>query len=524
MSCDTNEPTATTGAGGAFTLTIPEGTTASEHPIVVQVSASTVDEDTGTAVGKPYVLSAPAGESDFISPLTTVVHGLLQQNPALTVEDAVTQVKLSIGASADISVFEDYVAAKQDSSNTAAGEYERLHRVAQVAAKALAENHEDIMAAANTQGIDTTEANAALLALVTSQVFDGLQSAANAVDEAGESFDIDAVTVPPADFADLAQQIESAEQAASSAKLSIESLLNQGAYWLWSDQDEFEYGFVKASSEPNRIVESWSFYEAGAWTTSDELEDAFYLSAEGWAEATDSGAGYVVTHQSDGTAILDLEGTNFSLKFSAAELDVAGKPIKDYLGYVSHQPVAETIAGDPVFSSGAKVYQVNFIVRNDAYVLYNWYDCEGQPHTDLEGNCNVLYGYVNGEFRPAHSFAELIYPSAPNGVGNWFSVGDGLEIRVVANGTLEITDKNEDDQRSLGQWEYRTVHGEQIMMLTLPSRFTPRLWDQGQQIVAVRGGFARRGVFTPAGTAETIGEVQFNETAFTDIQNGSSVY
>ena len=81
------------------------------YAIVVQVSETTVDEDTGAAVGKPYVLSAPAGESDFISPITTVVHGMLQQNPALTLDDAVTQVKLRIGASSDVSLFEDYVAA-----------------------------------------------------------------------------------------------------------------------------------------------------------------------------------------------------------------------------------------------------------------------------------------------------------------------------------------------------------------------------------------------------------------------------
>ena len=133
MKCDADEPTATTTAGGAFTLTIPSGVDASTHAIVVQVSEATVDEDTGAAVGKPYVLSAPAGESDFISPITTVVHGMLQQNPALTLDDAVTQVKLRIGASSDVSLFEDYVAA-EEASNAVADDYERLHRIAQVAA------------------------------------------------------------------------------------------------------------------------------------------------------------------------------------------------------------------------------------------------------------------------------------------------------------------------------------------------------------------------------------------------------
>jgi len=41
---------------------------------------------------------------------------------------------------------------------------------------------------------------------------------------------------------------------------------------------------------------------------------------------------------------------------------------------------------------------------NDSYVLPNWFDCT-QPAVDEEGNCNVVWGAVQG--RPADTFAEL---------------------------------------------------------------------------------------------------------------------
>ena len=63
---------------------------------------------------------------------------------------------------------------------------------------------------------------------------------------------------------------------------------------------------------------------------------SYYLTATGWVLSADMGANYTVSYESDGTAIFDQENTDFSLKFSAAELDVSGKPIKDYLGYESH--------------------------------------------------------------------------------------------------------------------------------------------------------------------------------------------
>ena len=234
---------------------------------------------------------------------------------------------------------------------------------------------------------------------------------------------------------------------------------------------------------------------------------------------------YTVSYQTDGSAIFDQDNTDFALKFSAAELDVSGRPIKDFLGYESHQLVAETIGGSPVFSTGAKIYQVNYIVMNDAYLLPNWYDCE-QPYVDETGNCNVVWGAVQG--RPAFTFAELLYPAGAPPVGNWFTVGNALEIRLIVGGGVHITDRidpmNPVPSLHPGAWQYRTVNGEQIIALTLPDQFKPRLFDRGEQILAVRGGHVRRGVFFAAGTPETFGEINFNATAFEDIQANSSIY
>jgi hypothetical protein len=316
MKCDASEPTATTTAGGAFTLTIPDGVNASASAIVVQVSTTTVDEDTGAAVLKPYVLSAPAGESAFISPITTVVHGILEQNPALTLADAVTQVKLRVGASSDVNLFADYVVA-EDASNAVAEDYERLHRIAQVAATTLAANQQVIMQAASTQGVDTTESSAALLALVTNQAFDGLESAAAAVDQAGDDFDVADVTVQTADVTDLAQQVQTAEAVASTTKISIESLLTQGAYWLWASTDggenEYEHGFVKAGAEPNRLVESSSLYDVdtASWVPGGEEGNTYFLTASGWVLGSDMGANYTVSYRSDGSASIRYGSNGF---------------------------------------------------------------------------------------------------------------------------------------------------------------------------------------------------------------------
>ncbi len=165
------------------------------------------------------------------------------------------------------------------------------------------------------------------------------------------------------------------------------------------------------------------------------------------------------------------------------------------------------------------------MTQKDAYELGNWFDCEPE-FADPSGNCNMIFGYASNTLgRPVQSFSELIYPAGAPVVGTWCGVGPGIDIRIVEGGIVHITDNTAPEGKQVfqGSWEYRTVHDEQIMMLTLPERFTPRFWDSGQQILAVRNGYVRRGTFMEAGTPETIGEIQFNETAFNDIKDNSTI-
>lgn len=531
MRCDEDEPKATTVAGGAFTIEVPDDIDASAHAIVVEVNEATIDEDTGFAVGKPFVLSAPAGQSEFISPITTIVHGILQQNPALTLDEVVTQVKLSIGASSDISLFEDYVAAKQDAESDVAESYARLHKIAQVSAKVLAENHEAIMAAAANQGIDPAQANAALVALVTNQAIDLLEDAAEAVDEVGDDFDIEEFNVPAANVADLTKRIADVEAAAGAKKVSVESLVTQGLYWLWGEEDddgsEFEYGVMRKAETAGRLQESWFIHNGSSWVegTDEDEELNSLLGPNGWVEIADSADNFAASYQADGSAVLTLDGTDFSLKFTATEVDVSGKPIKSYLGFEDHEGYLDTISGNPVFSAGAKIYRVNFVTLKDTYELFNWYECGPDSPRDPKGNCNVVHGFATGSLgRPAKTFSEVIYPANHQDLNDVLGLGNEIYVRIYEGGVVQVTDTAapEGKQESRGKWEYRTVHGQQIMMLTLPDRFTPRFWNSGQQILAIRDGYVRRGTFTPAGAPDEIGEIQFNETAFNDIKNYSS--
>ena len=70
-SCDDDEPQTISEAGGVYTLNVSDEY--SDKPILAEVPADAIDEDTGEAFGRDVIFSTPADRPGFISPLTTLV-------------------------------------------------------------------------------------------------------------------------------------------------------------------------------------------------------------------------------------------------------------------------------------------------------------------------------------------------------------------------------------------------------------------------------------------------------------------
>ncbi|EJE8556390.1 hypothetical protein [Vibrio vulnificus] len=105
---DANEPRATTGAGGVATLDVTGITNPESFPVVVKaIKGETIDEDTGNTITTDYVMSAPAGEQD-VTPLSTMVHVLLERDETLTKDEAVQTVATQLGIETD-DVLGDYI-------------------------------------------------------------------------------------------------------------------------------------------------------------------------------------------------------------------------------------------------------------------------------------------------------------------------------------------------------------------------------------------------------------------------------
>ncbi|MBI5550852.1 MAG: hypothetical protein HY911_05035 [Desulfobacterales bacterium] len=172
--CDEGEPSTTTGDGGAYTLD-PGDYDPEAYPLVVEVTAQTVDEDDDQPVGADYTLRAPAGRYGFVTPLTTLIQTKIDQNPALDADAAAQLIGLQLNVEDPDRLYEDYVAGAGDD------ELDTLHQGAQLVAQAFGEVRSIL--SAHTEGLEDDFALQAVQVITGKLLLSKLDHVAAAVQE-----------------------------------------------------------------------------------------------------------------------------------------------------------------------------------------------------------------------------------------------------------------------------------------------------------------------------------------------------
>ncbi|MDG6773060.1 hypothetical protein QCB45_01850 [Thiomicrorhabdus sp. ZW0627] len=165
--CDAGEPSATTDANGKYSFEATPAQIASAAVIAKVIGGETIDSDIGGVVAKDYVLSAPAGKPEFVSPITTMVQSKLELNPSMTPAQAEASVKSELGVTADtdVDLYENFIeAGKAGDAN-----YKVIHQTAQVVARVLATFSETLTTTLQNQGVQLTDEDAKKIQLIVAK-------------------------------------------------------------------------------------------------------------------------------------------------------------------------------------------------------------------------------------------------------------------------------------------------------------------------------------------------------------------
>jgi hypothetical protein len=139
---DAGEPSTTTDAQGAYTLSMDPADVGKYPIMALAIKGQTIDKDTNQTVPNSYMLSMPASKvsgtvnSNFISPMSTLVREKMAANPGMTVTDAMTQLRNQMNLPPGIDMMADYIAGSQSGANTA--QYQTMHSNARKMADLMA--------------------------------------------------------------------------------------------------------------------------------------------------------------------------------------------------------------------------------------------------------------------------------------------------------------------------------------------------------------------------------------------------
>ena len=393
--CDPTEPSASTGPNGDFSISASPSD--ASHPIVVEIVVGTIDQDDPTnPITTAYTITAPAGY-EFVSPLTTMVQNEIESS-GVTAEDAESAIKSLLGTSLPLD--QDYVAGAvvtgDDFDDSFAAEFEKLHKVAQVAAAIIQENT-GAVEAGNVE-VDTAAAFELIVAKVADAVEDIVDEVEQAIEDGGV-FDPSAIAndetiaaVTDIDVDTILEEIEIAEDLNEATAANMGELLAEGIYFLEEDVYHdpqtmqarlfFEYGYVDFDG----VDQNFEFYyfngtefvagnddseggegDGGNGEFDDEEDDFLILSANGFAaaEMEDSDGPNFTSVNSDGSVVMDFG--IFQADLSADEVDISGKKISTTLANTGNWLWGDAVGDTAFFPDDSVAYRLKQAISQDVY-------------------------------------------------------------------------------------------------------------------------------------------------------------
>jgi len=440
-ACDSSEPFDITGEGGVYQFNdLDTSIDLSKVRLLVQVIANqTFDEDdlTGAPVSRSYTMSSPPGQTDFVSPITTLIDTQMQSNLGQTQAEAEVVVAQILGIKQDstVDLTEDYVELKQNnaSNDNGAADYQRLHHVAQAIATAIGVVQLDLQT--QLDGFEGSQKKDAVNAIM-SNVIAGLDDITSAIDLAivnGNEVDIDNIVDSVKETIEIAQEgfeeaVDNVKDKREAQQANLREVLTQqgGLFVLEQDKEkiylqstntcivESELGYSHFNISDEVANFNFKIYNSQSQSFESEPQQqddfsAYSLGKDGWSLISDDQQTEYSFSQ-DGDVITLTMPTSGVETFSAREIDLSGKRLANAARdqWVWREALSDS---DARFSDNAKAYVIDAELTADHYILPIWQGCTADTGATI-ANCNAIrFGQQQSQI--ATEFSQLITTARP---------------------------------------------------------------------------------------------------------------
>ncbi|NNE63736.1 MAG: hypothetical protein HKN34_06620, partial [Gammaproteobacteria bacterium] len=499
---DAGEPSAITDANGGFELASTTEDLAT-YSIVVNVPATAIDSDNGAIVGKAYTLSAPPGKQEFISPLTTLIDGLQERYPSLSVAQAEENIKAQLEIGDSASLFTNYITDGASNSATS-GDSKKLHNVARVLAGYYGINTEKVKTSMG--GIIQDSQKAEIATMLSHQAEIQLASLVKSVSDANLTdveIEILSTFLKHVDLGDLEHQINMSRAATKTNFYDV--VQGEGVYIAFfgpnggiSSYDRFYTTSLDRASY--NVIQGAFFYSqpTDSFLPDDSPADPkYYLTPTGWLQSTDNLSSAIFSTDAAGNTTFTANTQRAVQSTTPNAIDLSCQLMKSYV--MQGIDLADRTSRFPAGSIG---YRLAARTGVDEYEI----EADYADNPDLTTVASL-------------SEIEVIYD--PTGIP--LKTSSALNIQFLSDGLLQFTDGRAGYPLALsGTWERKTVDSVEVLEINIPISYKVKydLLDVRTDLfIAMVDGQARLGEVTRANLTDAGSNdaIALNQTAFDSV-------
>lgn len=492
---DSGEPEVVTDETGTYEFTdIEESFDLEAAKLVVNALAGqTIDLDTGTAVETGFVLTAPVGHLDFVSPLTTIID-VQVLNSYRDISDANAELSglMGFGGSDSFDFLADYIANSSSEDDALAENSKKAHLLAQIITHIAGRNIESINNSAlsyeNIQVVhavnDNIYSNIEELVNITESVF-AAQDSVNALTEALEQ--VASLALSSEEMEAKLAELEERKNITKTA-LSAELSDSLGVYFLEGHRsntlidnqcyNEYELERINLSLNDNDAL---GYVEQAMQRSSLTFIDqtvsyseVAVLSSGGWAlEAEQDVIFQRFTADNSMDIFIPNEGSK-SLQFLEKSLD--GVALDDLEGVNTNWTAALNEA--TTFAGGDKAFFVTLTQNDDYIAVPTNFNCA----VELD-ECNVVHApnqqIVLTDIAQLFENEVIIEMPEQALVSNYVKLeGDETFGRVMLQAGSSST--------LIGYYKGQEVDGEQIISLDVANQYKKWIEDDTASLIITK--------------------------------------
>ena len=268
---------------------------------------------------------------------------------------------------------------------------------------------------------------------------------------------------------------------------------------------------VSLATDNTTLTETWKYWDGAAWSATRPSGlpagvfnggNDYYLTSSGWVQGVAGASDHTIVFNADGTGTLTNKFDGSTAKITVTSMDISGQALGTALANTS-AALFPMNSSTLVLPAGSSRYNMTFDQLTDSYTVWDY----GSVSSTISVLGDVPTVFAEG------STSQHVYIDSNTANSYFYALfGSGNSVNIYQQ-TFTATSSSTPALIGTATWAYKTVYGQQLLVITIPPALRATCKLGGDPLFAVVGGVVKQGEYLIGGqTSYANGGTSYNKT------------